>query len=995
MDVPRLVLICVLLQGWDLSEVWASRGGWPPIVANDPVGNLPTEKGGRVTGKPFDIRNTYDDLNRLRSVEDGEGNITRFEYDGEGNRTAQIEPEDQRTEFDYGELNELIEVRMADGGIFQYLYDPNRNRIKQIDAESNVVEFTYDNLNRLDRMIQDPTGFAYITDYDYDANGNETKLTDAKDQVIDFTYDELNRMTAKVYQLTPDDFALYTRTNRIDYGYDANDNLRQVDELRSSGTDPPAAYTSFKIYDNLDRVTSETDTFGRTLEYGYDPQGNRNSLTDPDGIETSYTYDALNRLETLTTAAGTTTYTYFPDGLKESVSNPNNTTSTFGYDAADRMTSIDHQGPSGTVSAFAYTYTPNSNRETQVETNAGTTQTTSYTYDPVNRLQTVTYEDSTPNARTTTYEYDLAGNRKTEQEVELSTSNIRKDLEYNYDAINRLGTITDNLGDDDVAYAYDPNGNTTSKTKNGVTTTFKYDIRDQLGEVLQGSNILGRYGYDYDGRRILKIGADGRRHYTYDQLSVITEADETNDTVSKYDYGLDQLVSLDNQLEGRSFFHLDALRSTVNLTDGFGGTRQSILYDAWGNERDRIGTSANKFTFTGHEKDDETGLVYAKARFYDPEIGRFLSQDALLGEPETTPSLNRYSYVGNRPTVKLDPYGLYGEDVHRGLTYFLASRGAGFNEREAKQLGQFSQSIDENPETAPVQKGVEIELRKQLKEDKFLGADIRRYKGLVSRVDKSRRLVSELERELSEWHLPKGAGERFVEAGSQAAGSKVKQATNLAEAARITGLEPNSPVYNDALRDFGRGLHPLQDSFSHEGGQYAHPFRGSPGDLDYSTPLRSNTDWTHTTPEKSKRMARRVLEEMLEFRRARGDKNVPSIDAAWNEVRNDVDEFIHADTRREKEEILNRWGVEQGTKGKWGISAPEGEDIPTEQHGVWDKIWSYTKEKTNRRIVDALRGVAEGEIRSRLQKELLEERQAREQEEKRKHIVVPEMPEGN
>ena len=188
------------------------------------------------------------------------------------------------------------------------------------------------------------------------------------------------------------------------------------------------------------------------------------------------------------------------------------------------MTSINHQGPSGTVSAFAYTYTPNSNRETQVETNSGRTQTTSYTYDPVNRLQTVTYEDTTPDARTTTYEYDLAGNRIAEQEIEVETANVLKDLTYSYDEINRLEAITDNLGDDDVAYAYDPNGNTISKTKAGVTTTFKYDIRDQLGEVLQGSNILGRYGYDYDGRRILKTGNDGRGHYTYDQLSVITEA---------------------------------------------------------------------------------------------------------------------------------------------------------------------------------------------------------------------------------------------------------------------------------------------------------------------------------------------------------------------------------------------------------------------------------------------------------------------------------------
>jgi RHS repeat-associated protein len=208
-----------------------------------------------------------------------------------------------------------------------------------------------------------------------------------------------------------------------------------------------------------------------------------------------------------------------------------------------------------------------------------------------------------------------------------------------------------------ASIAIDPNGNTTSKTASGVTTNFLFDIRDQLGEVRQGASVLGRYGYDYDGRRILKIGDDGRRQYTYDQLSVVTEADQLNATVSKYDYGMDQLVRLDNRGEGRSFFHLDFLGSTVGLTDAAGGARQSIFYDAWGNERDRIGTSANRFTFTGHEFDFETGLIYAKARFYDPDIGRFLTQDSFLGASDRPPSLHRYFYSFSNPLRFYDPDG--------------------------------------------------------------------------------------------------------------------------------------------------------------------------------------------------------------------------------------------------------------------------------------------------------------------------------------------------
>ena len=177
------------------------------------------------------------------------------------------------------------------------------------------------------------------------------------------------------------------------------------------------------------------------------------------------------------------------------------------------MTFIQHLGPAGTISAYEYCYDANSNRERQVETNAGRTETTEYTYDFVNRLTAVAYPD-----RTVAYEYDLAGNRTRE----LTTGAEASDETFHYDAINRLERITDTVsGAELTRYAYDPNGNTLSKTKAGVETRFLYSIRDQLGEVQQGASILGRYGYDYDGRRILKIGADGRRHYTYDQLSVI------------------------------------------------------------------------------------------------------------------------------------------------------------------------------------------------------------------------------------------------------------------------------------------------------------------------------------------------------------------------------------------------------------------------------------------------------------------------------------------
>jgi YD repeat-containing protein len=140
-------------------------------------------------------------------------------------------------------------------------------------------------------VARDP---AFVT---VDPNGNEIRLTDPKGQIITFDYDELNRLKSKVYGLTAADLALFTRTHRIDYVYNPSDDVERIDETKSSGTDPPAVVSNIKTYDDLNRLETETDAWGRRLTYDYDPAGNRILLIDPDGKRTVYACDELNRLE--------------------------------------------------------------------------------------------------------------------------------------------------------------------------------------------------------------------------------------------------------------------------------------------------------------------------------------------------------------------------------------------------------------------------------------------------------------------------------------------------------------------------------------------------------------------------------------------------------------------------------------------------------------------------------------------------------------------------
>src|SRR5262249_15716030 len=270
-----------------------------------------------------------------------------------------------------------------------------------------------------------------------------------------------------------------------------------------------------------------------------------------------------------------------------------------------------------------------------------------------NRLATITYpvDAAFPAGRGVTYGYDNVGNRIRETEKD-SGANVLADKQGVFDSLNRLTSLTDLVdGSKTTTFGYDDNGNQTSKTVGGVTTEYRYDCRDKMIEAVQGASTLGRFQYDFNGRRNEKIGADGIVQYVYDQTSVLAEYDESGTQKARYDYGSDRLVSMSRVGEGRRWYSLDGLRSVVNLTDDSGSLVASYHLDAWGNFRfpSELDASRNRFAFTGYEWDPELGLFNAKARYFDPQIGRFTSQDSFLGQIDKPPSLHRYFYGNDNP----------------------------------------------------------------------------------------------------------------------------------------------------------------------------------------------------------------------------------------------------------------------------------------------------------------------------------------------------------
>ncbi len=206
-----------------------------------------------------------------------------------------------------------------------------------------------------------------------------------------------------------------------------------------------------------------------------------------------------------------------------------------------------------------------------------------------------------------------------------------------------------------------------------------------------------RYVYDALGRQVRRqtTGSKELTKYTYEGEDVLLD-DDISSGVSKYLNG----PGIDNKLRSTtgasaSYFLADHLASTNGLTNSSGTLTDSNSYDSFGNPSNS--SFSSRYQFTGREYDSFSGLQYSRARFYDPRIGRFISQDPI----GFNGGMNQFNYVGGNPVNKTDPSGLYEIDVHYYLTLYLAQRSGCFSQGQAVAIANADQGTDEDPATAP------------------------------------------------------------------------------------------------------------------------------------------------------------------------------------------------------------------------------------------------------------------------------------------------------
>ncbi|QYU68255.1 efflux RND transporter permease subunit [Leptolyngbya sp. 15MV] len=199
-----------------------------------------------------------------------------------------------------------------------------------------------------------------------------------------------------------------------------------------------------------------------------------------------------------------------------------------------------------------------------------------------------------------------------------------------------------------ATFSYDANGSMIGKTAGTVSWSFVWDDENRLVSASDGTDTV-EYSFDALGRRVKRTQGGTVEKYTYDGLDVIQ--DDTNGTITKYQNGL----GIDNKLkmlvgEQVKYFLQDHLGSTVGLADASGNLTSSANYDSFGNSTNNLPT---RYQYTGREYDSFSGLQYNRARWYDPKIGRFFSEDPI----GLNGGLNLYEYAKSNPVSYTDPTG--------------------------------------------------------------------------------------------------------------------------------------------------------------------------------------------------------------------------------------------------------------------------------------------------------------------------------------------------
>ena len=660
---------------------------------------------------------SYDENGHMqRSYYDAFGRLIRKEvYSGADGRSPDYPAEPYElytaTEYDYDSQDNLITTRAdADGaavttrigydtlgrkrwledpdmGRWAYTYDANGNLKTQTDAMGRVITFYYDELNRLTRKAFSDGGSTVLYEYDEDILGQDNAAGRLVNVVYgnggtSFHYDELGREmvstktvgminydVSREYDALSNLIALkYPRGIKLKYAYNAAGQVERVSQGdpnmlygdvsgdgRITAIDASLAVRiALQLVSSTEEQRERADTSADGLVTSIDAsQIARYSLgiLDEFAIERSVQtfaedirYNVFGQMTYLRMGNGTRTY-YFFDAFNQRLLHKK----TFAPGTEPLEDGNGWARASGDIQDLSYGYDAAGNILTIVDAVHTATQT--FTYDHLNRLKTA---DNPGRYGFRNYEYDVLGNI------------MEKDGKtYTYNANcgggpHAVCDTFDPVSQTRAVYVYDDNGNMTAKQvivlgEAQDLTEYEYDMENRLRRIRKDGMVKATYEYDGDGGRTSKsVGG-----IITEFVGSLYEMGPGGDSRHIY-LGSQRIATVRG--DGFFYYHTDHLGGTNVATDRDGAIREIREYRPFGATAfshvvydDPV--DQGRYYFTQHYEDPESSLIFMQARYYDPELGRFISPDTIVQSAENPQTFNRYAYAGNNPVNNVDPSG--------------------------------------------------------------------------------------------------------------------------------------------------------------------------------------------------------------------------------------------------------------------------------------------------------------------------------------------------
>jgi len=623
----------------------------------------------------------YDDAGRNTKITDALGHSTQFTYDAAGNLTRQTDAKGNVFQFEYDALDRRIRTVLPDGTATQTAYDAAGNVVSETDAAGRTTTYAYDANGRLVSVTDALGGISRL---EYDAEGNLLTQTDANGNATRFAYDANGRRIQKTYPDGTSERQIYDTGNRVASVTDAAGRVTVMEydaagrPLRRNfpdGTIESFTYTPAGLlasatnaagtvqytYDANGRLSKVTNADGSSVSYGYDLNGNRTAVTTqlPGGSPrlTAYTFDPLDRIETVTDPeGGVTTYAYDEIGNLASVTYPNGVVSTYTYNALNRLTLLTHRKGATVLASYAYEVNAVGDRTRVLHADLSLVE---YDYDARRRLTREShFNPGGTKVAEWRYTYDAVGNRTTM--LNLTGQETR----YSYDAADKLLTAGT------TGFAYDARGNLISRNSPSGNVHYSFNPENELTRVTAPAG-SAQFAYDATGERIRSSEPGGTARHLVDPNNptgvsqVLADYDASGNALAEYTYGYELLGQRRNG--AAHFHHRDGSRNVRLLSDPAGNASDTYIYNAFGERLSRTGSTANPYQFAGDRYGEVEGLTFLRARYYDPSTGRFISKDPFEGVLRDPVSLHRYLYANANPVAFADPTGEYVTTAELGL----------------------------------------------------------------------------------------------------------------------------------------------------------------------------------------------------------------------------------------------------------------------------------------------------------------------------------------